>query len=307
LISIENDSSIDLGNFSTPLNINSTVVYSSSVESIWYDSDISRWSAFRNEAFDTLESYKGFDISEPILLTNNKDWHCTKSVIKVGYSNNIYIAYECTIDGIPRVEIIGTDAPSSSLPLGILEGRQVDSDMHYFFKSSDFSEIASFSQGLNQLPDMFVDLNEVLHVTWQSNRDNVWEIYYASSDNSFAETRITNYDSRSLSPTIHGDEHGRMYIAWHDNRFGGYEILMAYKAIERILPLYEQDPYMASLRNNYSHYTGIININLTNNDTVVRCFSDIHVDFYTDRLLENKELTVSQSEWPFAFKSSKCT
>ena len=80
-----------------------------------------------------------------------------------------------------------------------------------------------------------LDLPVNIHLTWQSNRDKSWNIFYACSvDNNIPfryETQITNTDSNSLSPDVASDIDGRRMVVWHDDRDGDFSIYSA-RALE---------------------------------------------------------------------------
>ena len=306
-IKINNDSSVEIGEFSPPISASGASILSSSVVAIWYQNiSESNWSVIYGDSFSTLKNFKGLDVSEPILLTNNDVGHCTRPKIKINYNNDIFVVYESTEFGSNQIKIIGTSIPYSSLPVGVFRPKNLDASLNYFISSFDFSysyDITSPTDGLNQLPDMFIDLNDVVHIVWQSNRDQRWEIYYANSINQFQPIRITDHIGKSLNPSIDGDNKGNLFVCWHDDRFGqGYEIMMAYHKGTRILPLFQQDPYLASIRNDgYNHYIDEISLSITNDTNNVICINNIIVDFYSDRTLTNFEFSVNQNTYPFAF------
>ncbi|KKL07008.1 hypothetical protein LCGC14_2590340, partial [marine sediment metagenome] len=119
-------------------------------------------------------------------------------------------------------------------------------------------------EGANQLCDFIIDNSDITHVVWQSSRDGYWEIYYANSFNMFEPVRITQADSRSSNPSIDVDETGSIFVVYHDDRFGPFNIMLSSKDEERVIPLLEQDAYLASLRTGYTHYTNILPVFLDN-------------------------------------------
>ncbi len=300
----EGESDIGIGEFDTPINIGGVFVSSASVVAIWYESIVNAdWSVIDDSAFGILSQFKGLDIGEPILLTNDEEGHCTRPKIQVTANNDVFIAYESTeSSSVQQIVLTGTAHPSSSLPTGILTAKDLDKTLNYFLQPSDFifrSQITNV--GVNQQADMLADFNDVIHLTWQSNIDGRWEIYYASSENGFVIKRITDFDSRSFKPRIAANENGHTFITWHDDRFGGWEIMMAYQTAQRILPLSQQDPYLASLRNRYNHTTDLIPLRIINDTNEAVCFNDISVKFYRFRTLEHLSFEIKHSEWPFAF------
>jgi hypothetical protein len=86
-------------------------------------------------------------------------------------------------------------------------------------------------EGRNLVPAIAVDNCGHAHVAFQSNRNNKWDIYYATSKDAASpfrfDTRITNSSGNSLMPSIGVDTNGRRLIAWQDNRDGVYQIYMA--------------------------------------------------------------------------------
>lgn len=297
-----NDSSAALGDNETL--IDGITITSSQVIAIWFDDQIiSNWVALDSESFSTLSRFKGIDASDPILISSETG-HCTHPVISVNSNNDVFIVYECTDPEKHQIQISGTSVPSTSFPTGIFVPKNMDANLDYFLSPKDFVYRSSITSiGMNQLPDLYIDLNDVVHVAWQSNRDNYWEIYYANSEESFYEQRITSFNSKSLKPSISGDSRGNLYIVWHDNRFGNWEVLMAYRDGFRDLTLLEQDPYLAGVRNSdYSHFDDIADLVLTNESyTEPLCLSNFVVRFYEDRLLTHGAFDVAQSSFPQAF------
>lgn len=202
--------------------------------------------------------------SDPILIAEN----ATRPKVACNNRNNVFVAYESFRHRYPQIEIKGTGDFSQNSITGPKSSRLTS-----FISSSDFvfyQEITYPDEGVNQLCDLVVDKNDITHVTWQSNRDNYWEIYYANASNLFEPIRITRATSRSSNPTIEVDDTGSVYIVYHDNRFGPYEVLMSYKRVSRVVPLLQQDPYLASLASNYKHYTNILPIYVKNSGTLER-------------------------------------
>lgn len=297
-------SPIELGVYSQPVTINGFTVLSSSISAVWYQDFASgSWKAINSPSLLLLNNFKGVDISEPVLLTENETGHSTHPVVRVNYNNHIYVAYETVLSGIQQIRVIGTQKSQNCLPAGVVNERQIDDTLDYFVSYNDFVyDTTVTANGINQLPDMVIDKNNVLHLTWQSNRDHQWEIYYANSNDSFENTRITKYNSKSFYPRIDLDNVGRVFIVWHDNRFGNYEVMLAYYNGLRVLPLYEQDAYLASIRNDgYEHYINEINVTLKNYSDSYKCYTGLVANFYSDRLLTNKKFVIAQSDWPTVF------
>ena len=197
-------------------------------------------------------------VSDPILMSTDS----TRPKVFVNNRNQVIVAYETYDSGASQISMQGTgDFYQNSItgPKG--------SRLQRFYIPSDFSfnhSITLDGEGVNQLCDFVIDNSDVTHIVWQSNRDDVWEIYYANSYDLFEPVRVTSYDSRSAMPSIGIEESGSIFVAYHDNRFGPFNIMLASKTEERILPLLEQDAYMASMRNNYAHYTNTIPVVVNN-------------------------------------------
>ena len=304
LLKRPNDSVIPLG--ITDVQISGITATSSQVSAIWYEDNMTNWSTPDNSALQNMLRYKGLDVSEPIPITEFEEGHCTHPVVSVNTNNEVFVIYECTDPQVHQIHITGTAAPSTSFPLGIFNPKNLDANLDYFLSSNDFryrNTITLPGDGINQLPDMHIDVNDVIHVAWQSNRDDYWEIYYSNSEEQFRPKRITDFKSKSLKPSITGDTRGNLHIAWHDNRFDSWEIMMAYRDDERVLTLREQDPYLAGVRNTgYSHSTDIIPLVMQNANNTSLCVSNLFVRFFTDRLLTKASFDVLQSEFPMAFQ-----
>lgn len=308
VLTINNDTHVSLGEFLEPISVNGIKIYNSYVSSIYYEySSDSNWSVISNSSFDILNKYKGLDIAEPILLSYSDNKNYLKPVVKFNTKNDCFIIMEEVSDDSINIKIIGSNYPASNLPIGTINPKLIDNNFDYFFSSNDFvySYIIANTR-MNTKPDMFIDYNDVIHTCWASNRDNTWEIYYANSLDNFNNVRITKYNSRSLNPKIIGDNRGRIYITWQDDRFGNNEVMLAYYNDNRVLSLYEQDAYLATIRNdNYNHYLDTVPVKLVNENSYTICVNNIIVDFYEDRVLENKIGSISSNEFSFCFDYEK--
>ncbi len=90
-------------------------------------------------------------------------------------------------------------------------------------------EIPITLEGVNISPSLSMGIFcRDLHLTWQSNRDRFWNVYYTNGSNPSPtlpfrfETQITATESNSLSPSIAVSKEGDRVIAWHDNRDGDF-------------------------------------------------------------------------------------
>jgi hypothetical protein len=302
---IVDPASVPLGVYDVPHEVGTVFIKSSSYELEWYQSiAVNGWYVMAGDSLSQLQEYKGFDICEPILIDSGTE-HRMKPVVVVDYNNDVYVIYEKVISGTPQIAIAGTATPGSSLPAGTITAKNLDDSLDYFLMPSSFVfRSVITSAGTNQSPAAYVDRNNDVHVVWQSNRDNNWEIYYANASSNFDNTRITKSNGKSLRPRIDGDNDGNLYVTWSDSRFGNYEIMMAYRLGTRILPYSQQDPYWAGARNDYSHYEDSVLITLSNPTNEPLSFEDIRVVFCYDRNLSQPAFTVGYKECPFAFSLS---
>lgn len=75
-------------------------------------------------------------------------------------------------------------------------------------------------------PVIVTDSNNNSHISWQDNRDENWEIYYAklnySGNIQINEKRLTNDSERSSDPVIALDYDSNVHITWIDTRGGGF-------------------------------------------------------------------------------------
>jgi len=176
--------------------------------------------------------------------------------------NELFVAYESLEFGTNQIVIKGTGDFAQDSVTGPRGSR-----LTRFFERRDFAYehmITLPGEGVNQLCDLVVDNNDVIHVVWQSSRDTYWEIYYANGKNLFEPVRVTSAESRSGHPAIDIDTDGNIFVVYHDNRYGPFEIMMSYKNEKRVLPLLQQDAYLGGLRSGYEHYTNILPILVEN-------------------------------------------
>jgi hypothetical protein len=203
------------------------------------------------------------DQSNPRLIFEN----AKNPKIAVNNRGNVFIVCESMNSGVEHIVIKGTGDFAQQTVTG--------ADLHRstkFWKTSDFvfeHNITLPGEGVNQLCDLIIDKNDIIHVTWQSNRDGYWEIYYANGYDLFNPVRITKSESRSAFPSIDIDDSGNVFIVYQDNRYGPYNILLSYRSSERVVPLLQQNAYLGSVRSGYSHYITVLPILLTNLSTPV--------------------------------------
>ncbi len=235
------------------------------VDPVHINGDISNWVFFGGAGSISL-NFPNVGVpsggwNEPIKIADN----ATRAKIATNNRGDVFVAYEMYEAGFPQIEIVGTGDFAQDSITGAKSSR-----VTRFITEEDFDFKHSLSlstEGVNQLCDLVVDKNDVTHVAWQSNRDNQWEIYYANAKDIFEPVRVTDSESRSGFPRIEVDDNGTIFIVYHDNRFGPYDIMLSYKDESRTLPLLQQDPYLASLAEGYTHYTNILPVTLTNFST----------------------------------------
>jgi hypothetical protein len=297
------DATVSLGDFSTPVVINGISIKSSHVQVTWYDSpSVATWSTVVDPSYSDIQRIKGIDIGEPILLTGDKQTHSTRPVVKANYNNEVFVVYQNGDSGEFQVYLTGTAVPASELPMGITNPRTFDESLNYFYSTSDFVYSTQItSERSNSMPDMYIDLGNTIHLTWQSNRDGNWEVYYADSTHGFSNTRITEHNSKSVMPRLHGDGNGRVYITWSDDRFGAWDIMLAYILDTRVESLLEQDPYLAGTYNGYTHSYDQADLPLMNVSSSTVCITELEVHFYADRYRQLPIFTMTQSDYPYAF------
>lgn len=93
------------------------------------------------------------------------------------------------------------------------------------------SQIPITFEGRCLSPSLSIDYCDRPHVSFQSDRNGNWQIYYTGTIDSQMpfrfDTRITNTDSISTNSTLAIDQVGRRLIAWQDDRNGPYQIYAA--------------------------------------------------------------------------------
>ena len=134
-------------------------------------------------------------------------------VIKFNVSQYDYIYFQ----------IENTDETSGSLSTSL--------NFYQVFNASNLTQVPITMEGINNGLDISLGYCDDVHIAWQSNRDNYWNIYTSNSTNKYRpfrfDTKITDTTSNSLSPSVAVSRSGKRMITWHDNRDGEYSIYAA--------------------------------------------------------------------------------
>lgn len=229
--------------------------------------NIQRWVYFEetgqiNYQFPNI-GYFNTEKSEPILIANNS----AKSVVKINNRNEIFVAYENYDNNLSQINIVGTGDFYQNSITGPKSNR-----ITRLLESGDFvwsHQITTLDNYINEQPDFVIDNNDVIHITWRSNRDKYWEIYYANSYNVFENVKLTNLKSKCSYPKIDIDSIGNIYVVYQTNKFNTSEILISIKNDNRTFNLLEQDAYLDGYRHNYIHYTNTLPIVLENPEVLI--------------------------------------
>lgn len=248
----------DLVNFPFPLA--SGRIYG--IDPVHIQGQPTNWVSFEQEAplhfVHPNVGQRGSSFSSPLLISSNS----TRPTVLVNNRNQVIVAFENYDAGSAQIELKGTGDFHQNSITGAKGSR-----LHRFYTSSDFAFTHSVTldgEGVNQLCDFVIDNSDITHVVWQSSRDGFWEIYYANSYDLFDPVRLTKVESRASMPVIEVDELGSIFVVYHDNRFGPFEIMLATKAEERVPSLLEQDAYHASMNHNFQHYTNTLPVAIRN-------------------------------------------
>ena len=114
--------------------------------------------------------------------------------------------------------------------------------------------------------------NENIHVVWHDDRDGNYEIYYKTSTNNGEnwtnDIRLTNDNSNSYWPIVAVNKNN-VYVVWHDDRDGNYEI------------------YYKTSTNNGENWTNDIRLTNDNSDSqypaIIVYENNNHVVWHDDR------------------------
>jgi hypothetical protein len=103
------------------------------------------------------------------------------------------------------------------------------------FALNEFMQLPLTLEGVNSNLSISLDFINDIHLSWQSNRDRNWNIFYSNSTDKKIpfryDTRITDTNSNSLSPDVATAQDGKRMIVWHDNRNEIFQVLSA-RALE---------------------------------------------------------------------------
>ncbi len=99
------------------------------------------------------------------------------------------------------------------------------------YNDNFFFQVPITFEGVNQSANLDIGLCDDLHIAWQSNRDEYWDIYYINSVNELSpfrhETQITDTKSNSIRPSLSVSRAGERMVVWNDERKGYYSIYAA--------------------------------------------------------------------------------
>ena len=168
------------------------------VHIVWYDNRDGNF-----EIYYKRSSNGGYSWSADTRLTNDNAYSGYSSVALSG--SVVYVVWHDYRDGNP--EIYYKRSPDGGLSWG--------ADTRLTNNSAESGQASVTVYG------------SVVHVTWNDLRDGNWEIYYKRSNNAGvswnADTRLTNYTSASLSPSV-ALSGLVVHVVWNDERDGNPEI-----------------------------------------------------------------------------------
>jgi len=115
-----------------------------------------------------------------------------------------------------------------------------EDDTYVYDIVDEIMQVPVTIDGINKSSDLYLGNDNEIYITWQSNRNRYWDIYYSDSVNKLSpfryDTRITDTISNSLSPSVASDLIGRRMIVWHDDRDGKFDIYSARSLSNPLLP-----------------------------------------------------------------------
>ena len=143
--------------------------------------------------------------------------------------NSDIITMPSSVDNFLDLVVPDIDPSSDPLPTSYFDKYSL---LSYDFSSfNNFMQIPITVEGYNKAVDVSVGEVDDFHITWQSNRNRYWNIYYSDSIIKTLpfrhDTQITNTESNSLCPAVGVNRNGTRMIVWHDDRDGPYQIYSA--------------------------------------------------------------------------------
>jgi hypothetical protein len=266
------------------------------IDPVHINGDLDKWVYFQGRGPLSL-SYNQFGVpgcmpaqlpfqSDPILIDEN----AFRPKVSVNNRNHAVIAYEKNVAGSMQICLKGTGDFAQDSVVGPKSSRLTKPVASADFA---FSHVVT-NPGLNQLCDIAIDRSDVTHLVWQSNADGYWNVYYACARDCFEPQQVTRSESRSGFPDIDVDSEGNVFVVYHDNRFGAYQILLSQKSDHRYPPLIEQDAYLAGYRSGITHYVNVLPILVTNSADDAGVYH-VHVEFYDNQKLEGLPQVVVDS------------
>lgn len=186
---------------------------------------LSAFDGTTNDNISVTESFTGITVGPHSVKGNQYLTHFAKSdrnvdrMVVLTDANELDSLSAAEEAWVTDDEYLGPDFSEYWLSLGLNRGK------------FGLSQIPITFEGSNTAPNVSLDSCGRPHVAFQSNRNGGWEIYYTSAVDAGMpfrfDTRITNSESNSLSPSIAVDGEGRRLIAWHDDRSGQYQVFAA--------------------------------------------------------------------------------
>jgi len=177
-----------------------------------------------------------------------------------------------------------------------LSGWELVSYFKVVYDDNNFLQVPVTMEGINKSPNISNGICNDLHLVWQSNLDEYWNIYYSNSVDLLRpfrfNTQITNTNSNSITPTVSVSRNGKRMIAWHDNRNNNFDIYSA-----RSLNGYLCDEISCQNKMADAYSSNISECLLSFNFTPVSVSNYIFsIEFYTDASLTDLFKTITSTE-----------
>jgi hypothetical protein len=132
------------------------------------------------------------------------------------------------------VDVTFLDIIKISVYVGVSSNNASYSFIAYFkkvYNDNNFVQVPITFEGINQSASIDVGICNDVHLSWQSNRDRYWDVYYSNSVNELSpfrhDTQITKTENNSIRPSVSVSRNGSRMITWNDDRKGNYGIYSA--------------------------------------------------------------------------------